>query len=162
VKTRDEGVHSLAKWRVGHVGRDGMYYEELRDGKWERLEIDGEMLTGRAHHVIYFGSRQNWQRHPEWARGRRDEIIDRIKTAFRIPDYEYDGESILAEPDRRLLIEAAGGLSDEPCRWKNCTERALRGKAICVFHAFGPHMWRKSNVQQHNATDSQKPGAADF
>jgi hypothetical protein len=72
-----------------------MYYEELRDGKWERLNLDGEMLMGRAHHIVYFGNREDWKKHPEWAHGRRDEIIDRIKTAFRIPDYEYSGEAVL-------------------------------------------------------------------
>ncbi len=45
-----------ATWRVGHVGRDGIFYEEYREGRWERLEISGEMLLGRAHHVIYFDS----------------------------------------------------------------------------------------------------------
>ena len=39
-------------WRVGHVGRDRMYYEEWRDGAWHRLDIDGEMLIGRAHHAV--------------------------------------------------------------------------------------------------------------
>jgi hypothetical protein len=37
---------------VGHDGRDSVYYEELHDGAWRRLAIDGEMLTGGAHHVI--------------------------------------------------------------------------------------------------------------
>ena len=67
-------------WRVGHRGRDGMYYEELREGAWARLEIDGEMLTGRAHHVIYFASAEAWARYPAWAWGRRDEIVARIRT----------------------------------------------------------------------------------
>ncbi len=66
-----------------------MYYEEWIDGAWHRLGIDGEMLTGRAHHVIYFASPEHWQNYPEWARHRRDEIIDRIKSEFREPDYEY-------------------------------------------------------------------------
>jgi hypothetical protein len=81
-----------ATWRVGHVGRDGMFYEEYREGRWERLEISGEMLLGRAHHVIYFDSPEAWvERRPEWARNRRDEIIARIKSAFQPPDYEYYG-----------------------------------------------------------------------
>jgi len=46
-------------WRVDHVGRDSMYYEELRDGSWERLDLGGEMLVGRAHHVIYFGKKRS-------------------------------------------------------------------------------------------------------
>ncbi len=73
-------------WRVGHMGRDQMFYEEFRDGNWQHIQIDGEMLTGRAHHVIYFGSTQ----FPEWAAARRDEIIARIKSEFRPPGYEYD------------------------------------------------------------------------
>lgn len=81
------------RWRVGHVGRDMMFYEEWHDGEWRRINLDGEMLTGRAHHVIYFPSPESWQQHqPEWARHRRAEIIARIKLEFREPDYEYEGE----------------------------------------------------------------------
>jgi hypothetical protein len=76
-------------WRVGHRGRDQMYYEELRDGVWKRIDIDGEMLMGRAHHVIYFASPERWREYPPWASQRRDEIIARIKSEFREPDYEY-------------------------------------------------------------------------
>lgn len=72
-------------WRVGHYGRDQMYYEELRDGHWARINLDGEMLSGPAHHVLYLSS----TRFPEWATERRVEIIDRIKIEFRNPDYEY-------------------------------------------------------------------------
>lgn len=78
-------------WRVGHRGRDSMYYEEFGDGSWQRIEIDGEMLAGRAHHVIYFDSPERWRTFPEWSRDRRDEIIARIKSEFREPDYEYEG-----------------------------------------------------------------------
>jgi hypothetical protein len=48
-------------WRVGHAGRDMMYYEEKHDGAWRRIELSGEMLTGGAHHVIYFRSPERWQ-----------------------------------------------------------------------------------------------------
>ncbi len=76
-------------WRVGHQGRDMMYYEERIAGVWERIAISGEMLTGRAHHVIYFSSPAEWQQYPAWARARRDEIVARIKSEFTPPDYEY-------------------------------------------------------------------------
>lgn len=79
-------------WRVGHRGRDMMYYEEFRDGAWQRLNIDGEMLTGREHHVIYLAGPDVWSGYPDWARHRRPEIIARIKSEFRAPDYEYHGE----------------------------------------------------------------------
>jgi len=84
--TRAVSAHD---WRVGHTGRDMMYYEERRSGGWQRISIDGEMLMGRAHHVIYFASPERWQSYPEWARHRRDEIMERIKSEFREPDYEY-------------------------------------------------------------------------
>lgn len=51
-----DGSEATRGWRVGHSGRDSMYYEEFRGGGWERLVIDGEMLMGPAHHVIYFDS----------------------------------------------------------------------------------------------------------
>lgn len=73
-------------WRVGHEGRDSMFYEEKHGGSWRRIPIPGEMLMGRAHHVIYFAS----IRLPDWAEGRREEIIVRIKSALPEPDYEYD------------------------------------------------------------------------
>ena len=73
-------------WRVGHVGRDSMYYEELRDGAWRRIAIEGELLDGKAHHVIYFRSLN----FPDWASGRSEEIIGRIKSEFHPPQYEYD------------------------------------------------------------------------
>jgi hypothetical protein len=86
------------QWRVGHHGRDEMHYEELRDGRWERIPISGEMLMGRAHHVVYFASPREWLAYPEWARHRRDEIVARVKSEFRPPDYEYvdDGPAAAA------------------------------------------------------------------
>jgi hypothetical protein len=56
------------------------------------------MLTGRAHHVIYFASPREWLAYPEWARDRRDEIVARVKSALRPPDYEYvdDGPAAVA------------------------------------------------------------------
>jgi hypothetical protein len=80
-------------WRVGHRGRDQMYYEELHDGTWDRIDVDGEMLMGRAHHVIYFATPERWIEYPPWARGRRAEITARITSEFREPDYEYHGLS---------------------------------------------------------------------
>ena len=67
-----------------------MFYEELVNGQWKQIEISGEMLTGRAHHVIYFADPDEWQKYPDWARGRRDVIVARIKSQFQEPDYEYD------------------------------------------------------------------------
>jgi hypothetical protein len=81
-------------WRVGHQGRDMMYYEEQVNGRWQRIDIDGEMLMGPAHHVIYFKSASAWGAYPEWARTRRAEIITRIKGEFRAPDYAYQNDAV--------------------------------------------------------------------
>jgi hypothetical protein len=88
----------MSEWRVGHQGRDQMYYEERIGSTWQRLEIQGEMLMGVAHHVIYFASPAAWDRYPEWARGRREEIIARIKSEFRPPEYEYQGDGASISP----------------------------------------------------------------
>lgn len=66
-----------------------MFYEERVGLHTQRIDLDGEMLMGRAHHVIYFRTAQEWALYPEWARDRRDEIIARVKREFRAPDYEY-------------------------------------------------------------------------
>ena len=64
-----------------------MFYDELRNGTWCRVVIDGGMLVGKAHHVIYFGSLDL----PDWAQERRAEIVARIKSEFCPPGYEYEG-----------------------------------------------------------------------
>lgn len=66
-----------------------MVYEERHGSGWRGIDIAGEMLMGSAHHVIYFASPEKWAAYPEWARHRRDEIMGRIKSGFRPPDYEY-------------------------------------------------------------------------
>ena len=87
--TQQAASRELREWRVGHVGRDRMYYEEQHEGEWRRLEFEGEMLGGRAHHAVYLASPERWMSYPDWARDRRDEILARIKSEFREPDYEY-------------------------------------------------------------------------
>ena len=51
-------------WRVGHVGRHAVSYEQLDRGAW-RLEFGGEAsaeVTGDGGYVIYFGSRDAWNK----------------------------------------------------------------------------------------------------
>lgn len=90
-KRADPAEEDLARgWRVGRVGRDEMFYEEFSDGTWQRITLYGDMLCGAgAHHVIYFPSPGDWESMPGWARGRRDEIISRMKSVLSPPGYEY-------------------------------------------------------------------------
>ncbi len=76
-------------WRVRHQGRDGVWYEEKHSGEWRQIDLNGVMIMGRAHHAIYFDSPEQWRGYQNWARGRRDEIVARIKRALPEPDYEH-------------------------------------------------------------------------
>ncbi|MBS1910610.1 MAG: hypothetical protein JST22_01365 [Bacteroidetes bacterium] len=127
---------NVGEWRVGHQGRDSMYYEEFHDGEWRHLRLAGEMLVGTPHYVIYFGSGDDWKKQPAWACDRRDEIIARIKSACPIPDYRYSGEGVLGESDYAYLIEAAGGLDETLCAWRGCNAHAVHGMCLCVRHAY--------------------------
>jgi hypothetical protein len=91
-KSDRQAAEAARGWRVGHEGRDGLYYEERRDGRWQRLDIDGEMLLGETHHAVYLASPGRWRHYPDWARDRRDEIVARIRSEFRVPEYDYRGE----------------------------------------------------------------------
>ena len=80
---------NIRGWRVGHVSRDSMYYEENFCGKWVRIIIDGEMqLCGNPHHIIY----SNPDEFPKWALPKMKEISNRIRSAFKKPEYEYGNE----------------------------------------------------------------------
>lgn len=101
-------------WRVGHRGRDCMFYEERIAGAWQRLDLSGEMLMGPAHHVIYFPTPEAWAKLPEWARQRREEILARIQSEFRPPEYEYAQDvkpaSASSTPLRRAAPAVAAAL----------------------------------------------------
>ncbi len=101
-------------WRVGHCGRDLMFYEERDNSTWRRLEIDGEMLVGPAHHVIYFASPETWQGYPVWARHRRDEIIARIKSRLCEPDYEYQETGTIPRPAHPSGIPPGSTSTNKP------------------------------------------------
>lgn len=77
-------------WRVGHEGKDDLYYEEWIDGGWKRLLVSGELSLGPTHHLVFVDSESSWQQYkPAWARDRRAEIIARIKRSCPEPRYEY-------------------------------------------------------------------------
>lgn len=92
---------SARGWRVGHRGRDQLFYEDLRGGGWQRIEIDGEMLLGEPHHAVYLASPERWQRYPAWARDRRDEIVARLRSELKEPGYVFQGETAPAAPRSR-------------------------------------------------------------
>ncbi|HKP76692.1 MAG TPA: hypothetical protein VJT67_14275 [Longimicrobiaceae bacterium] len=77
-------------WTVEHSGRDRIVYRERVRDRLEDCQLDGEMLMGTPHHVIYVPSQAGWEyTAPAWARGRREEIVARIRSRLREPGYEY-------------------------------------------------------------------------
>lgn len=77
-------------WRTFHHGPTRIRYEEWMDGAWEGFDVDGEALMGRPYHAISLPTPDEWAALPTWAHGRRDEIVARIRGAFREPDYTYE------------------------------------------------------------------------
>lgn len=104
VASAADAIVAARGWRVGHQGRDRMYYEERRDGAWQRLDIEGEMLMGEAHHAVYLPAPDRWRHYPDWARDRREEIVGRIRSEFREPDFVYGGELGGAPPVARAQV----------------------------------------------------------
>lgn len=90
-RARRGGTLRARRWMVEHRGRDSFVYKELVGGRLEQIDIDGEMLVGTPHHVLYIPNETEWdRRYPRWAQGRRREIVDRITSELRPPEYEYD------------------------------------------------------------------------
>ena len=74
---------------VTRQGRDAIEYQELREGGVEELTIGGEMMVG-APHVVYVPNEEEWvQTMPDWAQGRREEIIANVRRKLGTKRYEY-------------------------------------------------------------------------
>jgi hypothetical protein len=78
-------------WYAGRRGRDLLYYQEVADGVLRELDVGGEMLCGKPSHIVYVPSEHGWnEKQPQWAYGRRTEIIRRMKSLLKEPDYRYE------------------------------------------------------------------------
>jgi hypothetical protein len=76
-------------YRAGHEGRDNIYYQEQVGEHIRKLTIEGEMMID-APHVIYVPSGNKWkQQMPEWAQGRRAEILHRIEEELGTTECEF-------------------------------------------------------------------------
>ncbi len=76
-------------YRVRWYGRDSFYYEEIEAGQIRRLMICGELMARGPRHV-YFPDPDDWQRKmPDWAKDRRDEILNRISDELGSKHFRY-------------------------------------------------------------------------
>ena len=128
----DAPASNDGSWRVGHVGDHAVYYEERAGDAWRRLELESEPAD--SGHVIYVGTKAQWESEPGWVQGRRVEILRRIRSVLPVPRYEYVGDDILHDDDWAALIREAGGLADYECGWAGCKSRALKNRAFCPRH----------------------------
>lgn len=81
-------LRSRGFW-VAREGRDTIVYEERRAGTNRRLYIQREMMT-QGPHLIYVPNEEDWMKHmPEWAQGRRIEIIENVRSALGTKHYDY-------------------------------------------------------------------------
>lgn len=163
-------ARSARRWRVGHQGRDGMYYEEEVGNEWRRIPIDGELLTGRAHHAVYLASPEQWRQYPEWARDRRDEIVARIRSQFRPPDYDY-GEGaqapvvaapIVAPVAPPVVVPPVARSRSTRTLWAIAAALAIAASALLLFawHGIdtGVTTWpSKRASQQHDVSRAADP-----
>ncbi len=72
--------------RVGNT----WLYEELHEGEVEFLELPLDYV-GRGEYEIHVPSERDWVANmPDWARGRRGEIVERLRSVFKRSQMHFD------------------------------------------------------------------------
>jgi hypothetical protein len=75
-------------WRLRCVEAGSWAYEEKRVEEWHRAFVMREITDYREppHHLEIM-SPPRWTEYPEWTHGRREEIVARIRSELKEPDY---------------------------------------------------------------------------
>lgn len=74
-------------WTIRGQGRDRIQYVERGNCS---IVLDAELMCGPLHRVISVPTAANWDsKVPDWARGRREEILARLKLTFPRPKYWF-------------------------------------------------------------------------
>jgi hypothetical protein len=80
--------------RAGNV----WLYEELHGDQVESLGLPLDYV-GRGEYEIHIPGERDWiARMPDWARGRRDEIVERLQTVFKRSQIHFDTDLTPAPP----------------------------------------------------------------
>lgn len=83
------GLHFRGFW-VHRKGRNDVEYEERDAGGVQRLTIRGELMA-YGPSVLYVPTEEEWANEmPEWAQGRRAEILENVRRALGTKNYEYE------------------------------------------------------------------------
>ena len=75
------------KWKIRKGDNDARVYLEMDDdGSWRNISFQCEAYAKNVpRHALYMS--KNWENYPEWAQLRKDEIIARLKSVFKEPEF---------------------------------------------------------------------------
>jgi hypothetical protein len=84
-----------------HTGRrlgSHWAYEELHAGTVMAIELPLDYV-GRGEYEVHIPSERDWQANmPDWARGRRAEIVARLESVFKRSQIHFDPDAAAAPP----------------------------------------------------------------
>lgn len=74
-------------WKVKKIGNGKQQYLELDEAKkWRGIIFDCEMYSDEVpRHALII--KKDWSEYPQWAQGRKTEIITRITCVLKAPSY---------------------------------------------------------------------------
>ena len=74
-------------WRLRCLGAGSWTYEEKRGDSWSGFVMPELTDYREPPHHLEVMCTARWSEYPEWTQGRRDEILARIRSELKEPDY---------------------------------------------------------------------------
>jgi hypothetical protein len=87
ISSRNSNRELKRKWKIRRGGDHSRIYIEVDpSGGWRQITFRCEPYAKHVpRHALYLS--KDWKRYPEWAQSRKDEIMDRIKSELKEPEY---------------------------------------------------------------------------
>jgi hypothetical protein len=75
------------KWKVRKGDNDTREYVEMdQSGAWRHVSFECEPYAKNVpRHALYI--RKDWKDYPDWAQLRKEEILERVKSVLKEPEY---------------------------------------------------------------------------
>jgi hypothetical protein len=75
------------KWKIRKGENYTRQYLELDDkGNWRMISFECETYAKNVQrHALYV--KKNWEHYPDWANQKKDEILKRLKTVLKEPEF---------------------------------------------------------------------------
>jgi len=75
------------KWKVRKGDNDTREYAEMdHNGVWRHVSFECETYAKNVpRHALYI--RKDWKDYPDWAQLREEEILERVKSVLKEPEY---------------------------------------------------------------------------